>query len=65
MPLAPDMDLAALASELGGVSLVSFFKNQKHRRFMYKGDTSTQALGADPRVALGAQGELPWIYLGA
>ena len=27
--------------------------------------TSTRAQGTDPRVALGAQGELPWIYLGA
>jgi len=25
-----------------------------HRRFLYKGDTSTRAEGTDPRVALGA-----------
>jgi len=35
-----------------------------HRQFIYKGDTSTHAHGTDPRVALGAQGELPWIYSG-
>jgi len=27
--------------------------------------TSTHAQGTDPRVALGAEGELPWIYLDA
>jgi len=32
---------------------------------MYKGDTSTHAQGIDPRVAVGAEGELPRIYLGA
>ena len=31
------------------------------RRFIYKGDTSSHAQGTDPRVALGAYGELPWI----
>jgi len=36
-----------------------------HRRFIYKGDTSTPAQGTDPRVALGAQEEIPWIYVGA
>jgi len=30
-----------------------------HRQFIYKGDTSTPAQGTDPRVALGAEGELP------
>jgi len=35
------------------------------RLFIYKGDTSAHAQGTDPRVALGAQGELSWIYLGA
>jgi len=30
-----------------------------HRRFIFKGDTSTHARGTDPRVALGAEGELP------
>jgi len=30
-----------------------------HRRFIYKGDTSTHAQGTDPRMALGAQGDLP------
>jgi len=29
------------------------------RRFTYTGDTSTHAQGTDPRVALGAEGELP------
>jgi len=29
----------------------------------YKGDTSTHAQGTDPKVALGAYGELPGIYL--
>jgi len=32
---------------------------------MYKEHTSTHAQGTDPRVALRAEGELPWIYLGA
>jgi len=36
-----------------------------HRRFIYKGDGSTHTQGTDPRVALGASGKLPWIYLGA
>jgi len=36
-----------------------------HRRFIYKGDTSTHTQGTDPRVALGAYGELPWIYIDA
>jgi len=30
-----------------------------HRRFIYKGDTRTQAQGTDPRMAVGAYGELP------
>ena len=36
-----------------------------HRRFIYKGDTSTHAHGTDPGVALADQGELPWTHLGA
>ena len=30
-----------------------------HRRFIYKGDARTHAQGTYPRVALGADGELP------
>jgi len=36
-----------------------------HRRLLYKEHTSTHAHGTDPRMALGAKGELPWIYLDA
>jgi len=36
-----------------------------HRRFIYEEHMSTHAQGTDPRVALGAYGELPWKYLGA
>ena len=35
------------------------------KRFIYKEQTSTHAYGTDPRVDLGAEGELPWIDLGA
>ena len=28
-----------------------------HRRFIYKGDTSTHAQGTDPRVVLGVEGD--------
>jgi len=37
----------------------------RHRRFIYKKDTSTHAQGTDPRVASGVEWELPWTYLGA
>jgi len=36
-----------------------------HRRFIYKGGTSTHVQETDPRAALGAYGELPGIYLDA
>jgi len=36
-----------------------------HRWLICKGDTSIHAQGTDPKVALGASGELPGIYLGA
>jgi len=36
-----------------------------HIRLIFKEHTSTYAQETDPRVASGAQGKLPWIYLGA
>jgi len=36
-----------------------------HRKLIHKEQTRTHAQGTDPRVALGAEGELPWKDLGA
>jgi len=53
--------VAVLASrmELLHGSRVLACRARVHSRFIYKGDTSTHAQETDPRVALGAQGELP------
>jgi len=36
-----------------------------HGPFIHKEHTSTHTQGTDPTVALGAEGELPWMDLGA
>jgi len=42
-------DTFGLTSRESGSQIV-----RVHRRFIYKGDTSTHAQGTDPRVALGS-----------
>jgi len=52
---------ASTMSAKGAYSYLFF-----HRRFIYyKGDTGTHAQGTDPKVALGAYGELPMRSNGA
>jgi len=50
---------------LGWVFVFGCRVNSFHRRFIYKEHTSTDAQRTDPRVALGAYRELPWMYLSA
>ena len=50
---------AALGSALNELDETIRARWHIHRRFIYKGDTSTHAQGTDSRLALGAYGELP------
>jgi len=66
-PLRPDefWQMAGRAVRVMILRIIHRNRRSIHRRLIYKGVTSTHAQKTDPKVALGAYGELPGIYLDA